>query len=176
MPYPIASLDDLETSLGRTLDASEQQRAQALLEAASDAVAAITGRRYQSETRTWTGRPRDRRIQPRPRPVVEVLDVEGASSWSLDGQSVWVDTDGLVTVTYRTGYDESPALERSVVCQMVMRSLAVDPASTGYSQEAIDGYSYQIGSAAASGAVGMLRAEMDMLRMIAEPRPPMMML
>lgn len=173
MPYPIASLDDLAAATGRPLSAAEQERAQGLLEAASDKVASVTGRRYQVEERTWSGLPRDGRVQPWPRPIVEVLDVEGASSWSLEGQTVNVDTSGRVTVTYRTGYEVAPALERSIVCQAAMRALAIDPESTGYSQEAIDGYSYQIGSAAASGGVGLLPAEREALRSISEPMRPM---
>lgn len=64
-----------------------------------------------------------------------------------------------VRVTYSFGYDVIPDDVIAVVCNMVARALGKDPRDGGIMQESIEGYSYQLGSAGAAGAVGLLPDE-----------------
>lgn len=73
----------------------------------------------------------------------------------------------VVTVTYTHGYPagELPAALVGLVVQIVGRALGAELIQTGITNEAIAGYSYGLGSAAAAGGFGLLPAEKDALDM-----------
>jgi hypothetical protein len=68
-----------------------------------------------------------------------------------------------VDVTYTAGYDDVPADVVAVVVQIALRAFGVNAEQTGLQSESIAGYSYSVGSAAASGGLGMLQAEREVL-------------
>lgn len=68
-----------------------------------------------------------------------------------------------VDVTYTHGYTEMPDEIVGVVCQIVGRALGTTPDESATQQETIGSYSYRVGTAAASGAFGMLPAETKIL-------------
>lgn len=70
-----------------------------------------------------------------------------------------------VTMTYHHGYptDELPPALVGIVAQIVGRALGKSLIDTGLTQETIEGYSYNLGSAAAAAGFGLLPAEKDAL-------------
>lgn len=79
-------------------------------------------------------------------------------------------TRGPVVVTYTAGYDPVPDEIVAIVCGMVLRAFGVKPEDAGYTKENIEGYGYELGSAAAAGAVGLLPAEKAILDAVYPPR------
>lgn len=67
----------------------------------------------------------------------------------------WLDDDGDLTAV--------PAEVVAVVCQMAARVYGSPADQSGVQQESLGGYSYTVGSAAASGAAGLLAAEKAVL-------------
>lgn len=179
----LATIDDLEVRLGRTVDNEDQ--AQAALDDASAAVRAYTGQTFDlvedDEVRI---RARNGRIVLPQRPVTAVssiLNIEGGSvdfiwdsgsfvsltgfdalrSFEVEpfraGRDVWVD------VTYSHGFDSVPADIVAVVAQVAGRALGRTPDATAMGQESIAGYSYSVGNAAVSGALGFTLPERQVL-------------
>lgn len=68
-----------------------------------------------------------------------------------------------VDVNYTHGFATIPDEIVGVVCQMVGRALGTTPDSSALTDETLGSYSYRIGTAAASGAFGMLAAEAAIL-------------
>lgn len=184
----LATTADLATLLGRDLSPTEEAQAEQMLAAASARVVAYTGQSFErSET---TDRLRVRRGQVRlPQfPVVEVDSVEDVNGNAVSYQwhageiielrlspgfffdrEPWVSGLSWVDVTYTHGYETLPAEVVQVVLQMAARAMGIKADQSGYTSENIDGYSYGIGSAAASGAIGMLpdeRATLDAYRRV----------
>lgn len=168
MTDPIASIDQLETALGRELSGVEESRADLYLRIASDVVRSVTGHRYSTETHTWQGFTSGAKARLLPLPVASVtsvVDSSGAAvTYTLRGDTVYVDTDAELVVTFTAGHSTAPDLEVGIVCQMAIRALSVDPGQVGYTSETIDGYNYGIGSAAAAAAAGMLPGERAALK------------
>lgn len=189
---PLATTDDLEAVLGRTLTDTEAARVEALLVQAS---AVVRRRSTQDFTQAETIirlHIRDGFAVLPQRPVNDVSTVQ-----TIDGNDVWYQWDGLdriivdpsraindfelntlayppptIDVTYDHGYaptdDDPPASTIpadvvALVCQVVLRTLGQDPTAAGMQQESIAGYSYSVGSAAAAGVVGLLPAEAEFL-------------
>lgn len=177
----LATTEDLEARLGRSLTAEEAARAPSLLADASGAVR-VRARQPLVET-TSTARLRVRgtkvRLPRRPATAVDaVADVDGNAldfTWYA-GQVVTLTgypLGGWVDVTYTHGYpagDERLAPIVGVVCAMVLRALGVKPTDAGIVQESVGNYSYTVGSAAAAGAVGMLEAEAAIVDAFAGPK------
>lgn len=166
----LASVDDLESRLGRQLDPPEAQRAAALLDDASAAVRAYTGQQISAAETTQRLRVVNGEIRLPQRPVDEVTAIDDADgnpvafSWWFGDRALligpypeWVD------VTYTHGYVEVPAEIVGLVCNQVARSLGNAPDQTGYTQEQIGQYSYTIGPAAAAGPFGLLNDERAVL-------------
>lgn len=174
---PLADLTDLQVVMGVDAPALDDARAEQLLATASEAVAAVTGRCYTlapGEAATVTAFPQGGRVRLPLQPVLSVTSVTGAdgatvTGWTLDGVTVTGLCAGEVTIAYQAGVTVVPDLEVGIVCQMVMRALSVDTSNAAMTGESIDGYSYQMGASGASGAVGMLPAELASLR-AARPR------
>lgn len=184
----LASTDDLEARLGRSLTGSEVDRAEALIAGASARVRTYTGQTFTLvEDDTVQVKVRNGIARLPQRPVVDVTAVEtleGSTllyTW-LNDDRVKVGTDGIdyswvfeswsgslseVTITYSHGYETVPADVVDVVCQMVGRAMTRPADETGLTQESIAGYSYSVGAASAAGSMGMLadeKAALDVYR------------
>lgn len=183
----LATTDDLEVRLGRALTGTEVDRAEALLAGASARVQTYTGQTFtlvENDTVTVKVRNRIARLPQRPVTAVDAVtdpnDNTIGFTWLGDDRvqvgngldyswvfEPWRNGLNLVTVTYSHGYTTVPADVVDVVCQMAGRAMTRSADETGLTQESIAGYSYSVGSAAASGSVGMLpdeRAALDVYR------------
>lgn len=184
----LASLQDANDRLGRTLSDVEVARLSYLLTDASARVRSYTRQQItQSET---TDRiritARDGHVRLPQYPVVSItsaisVETQVAIPYYWDGLQLWgwgrfpssnIESPlynrsrrhGIVVdVTYVHGYETVPREIEAVVWQMAARALGSPPDQSGVTQESIAGYSYSIGSAAASGALGMLPAEQQVL-------------
>lgn len=162
-------------------DPTDEARVLFLLAAASEAVRRYTGQTFTRETTTARLRVKGSRIRLPQRPVNEVAAVktpaglvlaEGAT-WSFDGlESVYVPCNvwvglyappllpvDMLDVTYDHGYDVIPADIVALVCGVVMRTIGTPAETGGLVSESITNYSYQRGSVASAGAVGLLAEE-----------------
>lgn len=170
----LATVADLEARLGRSLDATETIRAEALLAGASARVRAYTGQQFEQATSSVRLRSRGGRIRFPQRPVTDVASITDVDGNAIDfdwyagsvigGLGVRVD---WVDATYTHGYATIPDDVVEVVCQMVLRAFGSDPSASAITQESVEGYSYSIGAAGAAGAVGMLadeKAALDVYR------------
>ena len=176
----LATVTDLENRLGRSLDADETIRAEALLDGASARVRSYTGQEFTETTTTERVMVRNGVIRLPQRPataVTAVVDMDGNSlnfTWHA-GQTFKLGTPDRfdlepfateqqwVDVTYTAGYATIPDLIVEVVCSMVLRAFGVAAEGTGYASESIGSYSYSVGAIAAAGAVGMMNEERDAL-------------
>lgn len=177
---PFAEVADVEARIGQPItDENELIRVGALLDDATAAVKAYTGRLFGEGTVTGRYRPRNGvvRLRYHVTDVVAVLDLSGnAMSFQWDGinrvavsmldqfdvePAAWGDT--AVDITY--SYDQGPVpdLIRAVTAQMAARAYGVKAMDSGKTQESIAGYSYSVGPVAASGAIGLLEPEKEML-------------
>lgn len=186
---PLATLDDLQDRIGRTLDGDDATRALAILDDASAAVRSYTGQTFTQETTTDRFQPKNGAIRLPQRPVTAVTAVE-----NIDGDPVsftWdhgtlVNLGGYgylnsfevepfrnrrpyLDVTYTHGYETIPADIVAVVCQIAGRAYGRQLEDAGMQSESIVGYSYSLGVAAAAGGLGMLndeRAVLDRYRVV----------
>lgn len=179
----LATTVDVEARLGRTLTDTEALRIDALL---ADASASIRNYTRQELTAVAgdiaTFKVRNGRVKLPQRPVTDVIAVTSLNSdpvlyqWLGDDTILtgtntpdsfaWVPwTSGIpaVNVEYDHGYDLIPDDIIGVCCSIVTRALGREPVDAGITSEAIAGYSYSLGSAAAAGGFGMLQAEKDIL-------------
>lgn len=180
---PLASIEDLQGRLGRDLTGADLARAELLLADASAAVRSHTGQEISSRSSTARLQVRDGRVRLPQRPVTDVTAVDnvdgvaqiftwyGGDVLELNGGyglvngpwpwgnygTVWLD------VTYDHGYEEIPGEIVAIVCQIAARAFGTTPDDSGYTQEGIGNYSYQVGAAAAAGAVGLLADERRIL-------------
>lgn len=179
----LASIDDLEARLGRTVDNEDQ--AQAALDDASAAIRAYTGQQFDLvEDDQVRLRARKGAVSLPQRPVVDVTAVANVDTGSVEftwdaGSSVTLaGFDALrtfevepyrnarplyVDVTYSHGYETVPADIVAVTCQVAGRALGRTPDATAVTQESIAGYSYSVSGAAASGALGFTLPERQVL-------------
>lgn len=185
---PLASMDDLQNRLGRDLSDEEIGRAPYLLIDASSKIRSYTHQQItQSETtdrvRITT---RDGLIRLPQYPVVSVATVISVETqvvipYYWDGLKLWgwgrfpssnIETPlynrsrrhGIVVdVTYTHGYAPVPDEVIGVTCQVASRALGSQPDQAGVTQETYAGYSYTLGTAAASGGFGLLAAETEVL-------------
>lgn len=185
---PIAAIEDVEDRLGRTIEGEDERvRVLALIDDASAAIRAYTGRPFATGPVTLRVRPRREYVQ-----LESVTSVSGVTNpaSSPAGAVVPYRFDGMDRVylwpsVYRTALDweytglpavvdiayvasdSAPAAVIAVCCQMAMRAYGVRPEDSGKQQESIAGYSYSTGTSAASGGVGLLpdeRAVLDQFR------------
>lgn len=186
----LATVADLEARLGRSLDATETARVEALLAGASARVRSYTGQQFELTTTTDRVRARSGRLRLPQRPVVAVsalADMNGNDimfTWHA-GNDILMGTSGYpvrhpiedawyrhhdwVDVTYTHGYTDIPADVVEVVCQIALRAFGTPSETAGIVQESIGSYSYSVGPVAAAGATGLLneeRAALDPYRRI----------
>lgn len=190
----LATDDDLQARLTRTLTEDDATRVTALLDDASAAVRMFTGQQIdQAETIDRLAVRNDGRILyvtlPQ-RPVVEIASVadinantityewDGHTRLRLTGRTGETFADTLerdlryVDVTYTHGYgeDNDPqgklAIVAGIVANIAARAFGTPAEETGKTAESIAGYSYQIGGAAAAGGFGLLASEKELLASI----------
>jgi hypothetical protein len=179
----LATLSDVEATLGRDFTDAEENRMPRLLRDASASVRNYMRQDITLATSTVRLRIRNGRIRLPQRPVIAVTSVATVgggplmfSSWegfdTITVSNSMLDTfawepfrNGIAVadVTYTHGWSPVPDAIVGVVCSIVSRALGRNPADAGMTQESIQGYSYQLGSAGAAGAFGMLQAERDIL-------------
>lgn len=176
----LATLEDLAARTSIAID--DVDRATAVLDDASAAVRVYTGRPFEpSATTTERCRVRNGVARPTGSPITAVsavADVNGNAvtfTWEM-GDRVEVsmsvpDTFSFeprrtplrtVDITYTHGA-AVPDVVVAVVCQMAARALGAPPESSGIQTETLGPYSLTVGAAAASGGVGMLQGERDLL-------------
>ncbi len=170
---------DVEARIGRELTAAEETRVAALIDDASAAIRLYTGRPFAATTTTVRRKPHFGVVRLRQRGITAVTSVT-----NLDGDAVDFEWDGLsqvvvgastyrfdldstiptaVDVTFTHGSNTIPDAIKAVCAQMAARAFGRPADTSGIQQEAIAGYSYTVGVAAASGAVGLLPDEKAVL-------------
>lgn len=190
---PLATELNLRERLGRPLSDVEAERAPSLLADASALVRNYTGREFTSRQLTSRLRVHNGRVKLPQTPVTAIASVTSinrdgtpgpaVAGWYWDGLVTvmmpslgqiangpeWPDYAGWgawyrsVTVTYTAGYDVVPDIIEAVVSSIVLRALGMKPEEGSHASEAIDGYSYAVGAVGASGPLGMLPSEREVL-------------
>lgn len=179
----LATIAQVEARLARDLTGADETRMQALLDDASAAVRGYTGQEFTSSSTTLRLKARTGVLRLPQRPVTAVASVEDTDGnalsyewmgddriylWSLSPLNAWeinISRTRLlyVDITYTHGYAAVPDDIVAVVCQMASRAYGISPTDSGRQSESIQGYSYSVGGAAASGGVGMLNDERAVL-------------
>lgn len=169
---PLATVDDLEDRLQRTLAESEQIRADTLLRDASATVRAYCRRDFTASESTTRVRVKNGRLRIPNAPVTAVSSIT-----DMNGNDVtftWYAGDVIdftvaplneweivplssplkyVDVTYTHGYDEIPEVVVKIVCRIAATALDSPAEDAGTQSESIAGYSYTRGTVAASGGL-----------------------
>lgn len=181
----LATVDDLEAVLGRSLTTPEAARADRLLVAASNRVRrAAGGQKFTAVTGDVVRRRvLERHVWLPQRPVNDVSAVrlpDGTDLtfyWAgLQEIQVWLllptsfveapwpprERD-VVDITYDHGYEDIPEEIRDVVVNVVTRALGLDPLDAGLTEEIIQGYTYKRGTIGAAGPLGLLPDELAIL-------------
>ena len=178
----LATTDDVEARLGRSLTGDEFARISGVLDDVSSSVAVRTGQTFERGTHTLRARVKRGYVRRSQRPVHDVDSVTDRFGTAVDFEwdgldRVHVQTQCLagrapvqvVDVTYDASPDEPPAAIVGVVCSVALRTIGADPLEAGVVSESIDGYSYRLGSASGAGSYGLLPAEADILARHSRP-------
>lgn len=179
---PIATIEDFEVRLNKEITGSgEEDRVEALLGDASSAVRSVTGRPFGDVTVTRRVHVIDGIAHLAERDISDVTAVKTVDgtdigvSWN-GGHRVYVGAVDLlqydleaaesdtVDVTYVRSGRPAPQWVVAMVVQMAARAYGRPADQMGVQQEAIAGYSYSVGSAAAAGAIGLLPDELKRLK------------
>lgn len=182
MADPLATVEDVEVRIGRPITSiDERQRIEALLRDASAAVRLYTGRQFSTGSVTDRLRVWNDGAVHLPREVTAVTavaSIDGLSvghTWDgmervyvglpdqFDVEPLVLPNSGVVDVTYTIGTSTVPDAIVAVVAQIAARAFGTPADGSGRQQESIAGYSYSVGTAAASGGVGMLAGEKAVL-------------
>lgn len=166
---PLATIDDVEARLGRTITDDEALRVDALLADASAAVRGWTGQTFTREEQTATFWHKDGCDEF----TLAGKDVSTVSAVDADDATVEVEQvtanrwkaswTGALTVTFTAGWDPIPDDIIAVVAQVVCRALGVQADATGITQETTGPFSVSYGAAGASGALGFMASEQQVL-------------
>lgn len=171
----LATLQDVETRLGRSLSASEQTRATALLEDASALVVGITGQKFLPSNSVNLLRLNGTKLWLPQRPATAVNSVE-----TVDGDAVPYHYDGFQTLTFEPSdiydiamlvvdYDHGtvtvPNDVVGVVAGMVARTISIPAeAAAGVTSQAVGPYSVQYAAWAVGGQVMASPADREVLK------------
>ena len=190
---PLATVADMQVRLGTEFDAAQSAMMYAILSDVSNTLRLRLGMNAFDagpHTTTFSVVPRAGSLDPitisRLATVTSVTASNG-SQLSFEKVGETISFSGLtlpwniepltsgqeVTIVYTT--NPIPlSLIQGLVCQIAGRAFGTKSTDSGLSQEAIEGYSYQVGSAAASGPIGLLPSEektISLLRgMVHKPR------
>lgn len=185
MTEPLATSDDVLERLGRALTSEETAKIDALLLDVSSAIRGYTHQTLTSEETTALLVMSNRTIRLPLHPVTDVASVvdQFGNAWPFQwmtgddrisvATSTWINLFelniypwtrvGKLAVTYTHGYETIPDLIVGLACHLALRALGVPSTQSGIMQETITNYSYQIGTAAASGPFGLLASEKELL-------------
>lgn len=185
MTEPLATSDDVLERLGRALTSEETGKIDGLLLDVSSAIRAYTHQTFTEDTTTTLLPIRNRSVRLMQVPVTAVAGVTDGRGNTLTYE--WLTGDerirllsggylnefelnilpnsrvGKASVTYTHGYETIPDLIVGLACHLALRALGVPSTQSGIMQETITNYSYQIGTAAASGPFGLLASEKELL-------------
>lgn len=171
---PLATLNDLEQRLGKTI--TDPERATAALADVSAVVRLLAGQTISLATTTVELTPDGTgAVRLQEHPIVSVDNVtDGATTLAYTNTGSWLNasTWGTVTVTYTHGYDPVPPVVVAVVCQIAGRALTTPPSATGVRQESLGSYSYSLGSTSEAGPFGVLVDERRIIEGFRRPAPP----
>lgn len=192
----LASLQDLEERLGRSLSGTDAARAEALLRDASAAVRRFTRQeitRRESTERVAVVRGHARLSQMPVVSITSVVDLNGvtvSATWESEQiVEVWpiLVVNGpsetstslrcappYADVTYVHGFATVPEDVVAVVCQVAGRAFGRPADSAGATSEQIGTYRVTVGAAAAAGALGLLEDEKRILTDYRTTRGPIM--
>lgn len=189
----LASVNDLAIYLQREFTAEESTTAELLLDLVSAAIRSYTGQTITLvEDDTVTLKVKGCAVRLPQHPVVAVTAIESAGidvlhTWT-GGPQVWLAgslpvvnlssdrrSPSYVQVTYSHGYAAIPGDIRAVALQVAGRAFGTTADHTGVQSENIGGYAYSVGGAAASGAVGLLAGERQVLDRYKMPAGPISM-
>lgn len=186
----LATVEDLESRLGRDLTDAEALRADALLEDASAKIRRYTRQDFafvEDDEVVLRGPGGLIRLPQRPVTAVSSVVAVGGSGvpditladWLWDGldtirigegtyvinlPETWWDDDGYpgtYRVVYSHGDVEVPADVVAVACAMVLRSLTNPSLAGGVTGETIGPYSYRLDQPGGGLAVSMTKADQD---------------
>lgn len=167
MADSLIELSDLEDRLGYSVD--NASRALAILADVSAVIRAYTARSFTVTESTMPLPVECGSVTLPYGPVLTVESVLDADDAEVDytwtsGRVVSVTGCGsTVYPTWTHGWEVVPAEIVAVAAQMAGRAYGTNPTETGVQQESLGSYSVTLGSAAASGAVGMLPHEKAIL-------------
>lgn len=175
----LATIDDLEDRLGRSLTPTEAAKAPAALTDASNLLRGYTRRDFTSNTNeVQILRPVGNAITLPHKPVLAVDQVErigtagtadrllAVTEWEFDGidritlcLSTLHDSLGTYADAYRVQYDSGGTVPGFIVsrcCKMVFRAILAPTETEGLVQERIGQYSYQFGQAPGEASRGVV--------------------
>lgn len=178
----LATAQDLEDRIGRSLTAEESLRATALLTDASALIRGYTRQNFDQQTGDQVVlRPAGNHVRLPQRPVlavqqVAIIDCDGQPSdpingWCWDGSDKiritgssikgiddpwwpWNWAPEALQVTYDHGYTVTPADVVARACSMVLAVLLAPTQAEGLVQERIGQYTYIYGQQAGAGSPG----------------------
>lgn len=189
---PLATVQDVQARMPRTLTAADNARVNALLADASNLVRAFARQKFTVDTTQRVFRPVDNQIVLQERPVISVdslarVGPDGKtmmpfSIWTFDGiatimlgppsmlinaPEVWTDVDWFWrNVTYMVGYTHGytviPEDVVGVVANMACRVLLA-PGAPGMVTETIGGYSYRMADGFPTAMVSLTAEDRETL-------------
>jgi hypothetical protein len=180
----LATVDEVQARIERTLSASERARVTELLGDASSMVRSVAGRPFGTTQHTVRRKLRNGRVHLGMTDITSVDAVKTISAVDVD--ATW---DGMhkLVVGVTNAFDNELAVDvvditltrtvatpdwvKAIVMQMAARAFGRPMDTTGVTQETIASYSYSVGAAAAAGAVGLLPDEEARLRKAFPPLP-----
>jgi hypothetical protein len=178
----LATVDDVEQLLRRSLTDSELAGIGSALITASASVRSYTGQQFTAGEDTARLRVRRRVVRLPQRPVLDVTSVSDLNS--NDVSFTWDGFDKLVVpanvpdiwsfepwstgltavdVTYSYGYELIPDDIIAVVAAKAARSVVTTPENAGVTQMALGDASIGMGSITAAGALGFFQEEREIL-------------
>jgi hypothetical protein len=162
----LATLEDVEARLGRSLTGAEQLKANAWLEDASAMFIQRAVQKFlpgESKVRLF---PRDGVVRLVQRPVIEIVsvtDIDGIEiDYTFDGFQSLYDLSNYspVIVEYEHGSDDVPQDVIATVSGMVVRTLQIpEAAASGVQQQTVGPFSQSYAAWAVGGQVLMSPAD-----------------
>ncbi|WP_416394218.1 MULTISPECIES: hypothetical protein [unclassified Curtobacterium] len=168
-----ATVDDLETRLGRSFTDDRRSQIQALLEDASTYLRDAIGQQvYPQSTTTFTAWPENGRVVLPQQPVTAVSGAHRAGqavSYCRTPEGVTVAGDSPVDITFTFGYAEAPDGLRRWTCVLVSQTLTtmelnLGLSAGGLSSVGIDDFRAAFADGGASTGMALTESNQQRLR------------